>query len=84
MAKKNPKEVKIEFAPGCFDNFEGTQDELEALQKEILDMLTNLTPEELEEKSRPVDIEELAEDLTHEEFKQVMAAITDNGKRKLH
>lgn len=29
--------LKIEFAPGCFDDFEGTQEELDALIKEIQD-----------------------------------------------
>lgn len=29
------KELKIEFLPGCFDNFEGTQEELDALIAEI-------------------------------------------------
>lgn len=28
-------ELKIEFAPGCFDNFEGTQEELDSLMAEI-------------------------------------------------
>lgn len=26
---------KINFAPGCFDNFEGTQEELDSMVKEI-------------------------------------------------
>jgi hypothetical protein len=29
------KELKVEFAPGCFDNFEGTQEELQTLIAEI-------------------------------------------------
>ena len=40
-------ELKIEFAPGAFDTFEGTQEELEALQKEIIEMISGMTPEEL-------------------------------------
>ena len=31
------KRINIEFAPGCFDNFDGTQEELDALIKEITD-----------------------------------------------
>jgi hypothetical protein len=31
------KNIKLTFAPGCFDNFEGTQEELDALIKEITD-----------------------------------------------
>ena len=30
-----PKKLKVTFAPGCFDKFEGTQEELDAFIKEI-------------------------------------------------
>lgn len=33
------KKLKIEFAPGCFDSFEGTQEELDQLIKEITEMI---------------------------------------------
>lgn len=56
------KKLKIEFEPGCFDNFDGTQEELEALQKEIIEMFANMTPEELEAQSQPFDIDELIEE----------------------
>ena len=29
------KPLKIEFAPGCFDDFDGTQDELNDMMAEI-------------------------------------------------
>jgi hypothetical protein len=29
------KKIGIEFAPGCFDNFDGTQEELDAFVSEI-------------------------------------------------
>jgi hypothetical protein len=32
------KDLKIEFAPGCFDNFEGTQEELDELMSSIKEM----------------------------------------------
>lgn len=32
------KHIKIEFAPGCFDNFDGTQEELDAMIAEIQQM----------------------------------------------
>jgi hypothetical protein len=51
--------TKVEFAPGAFDDFDGTQEELDALQKEIIEMFSKLTPEELAEQSRVVDIDEL-------------------------
>jgi hypothetical protein len=50
---------KIEFAPGCFDDFEGTQEEM----AEIIAHLTQLAESgELELMSEPVDIDELIEE----------------------
>jgi hypothetical protein len=51
------KKITIEFAPGAFDHFEGTQEELDALQKEVLEMFANLTPEEIEARSTAVDVD---------------------------
>lgn len=34
----NSTKFKIKFAPGCFDNFEGTQKDLDELIKEIYRM----------------------------------------------
>lgn len=53
------QEVKIEFAPGCFDNFEGTQDELNAM---IADIERMVKSGELQEKSEPLNIDDLDED----------------------
>jgi hypothetical protein len=55
-----PKATKIEFAPGCFDNFDGTQEELDELVSEIHRMFES---GELEENSHEVDIEDLDEDI---------------------
>ena len=60
------KPLKVEFAPGCFDNFEGSQEELDEFIKEITTMFTELTPEELEARSRPLseeDIDELPDEV---------------------
>ncbi len=60
------KELKIEFAPGCFDNFEGTQEELDALIADIQTMFANQTPEELAANSRELsdeDWDELPDDV---------------------
>ena len=51
---ENPEEIKIVFAEGCFDNFEGTQEELDELLAEINRMVTS---GEIFEKSRPVDLD---------------------------
>lgn len=66
MAKKKPedmtpeerKELKIEFAPGCFDSFEGTQEELDELMAEIKQMIEDGS---LFEKSKEIDLDELIE-----------------------
>ena len=66
MKDKDGKEMKIEFAPGCFDQFDGTQEELEAFQKEIMEMFSKMTPEELEAQSTQVD-EEYIQELLEED-----------------
>jgi hypothetical protein len=60
------KKITIEFAPGAFDSFDGTQEELDALQKEVLEMFANLTPEELKAQSTAVDVDYI-EDLMSED-----------------
>ena len=49
------KEIKIQFAPGCFDNFDGTQEELQEMIAMIRQMVNDGT---LEENSTPVDPED--------------------------
>lgn len=53
------KPLKLEFAPGCFDNFEGTQEELDELMAEIQRMFES---GELEANSQELDIDELIEE----------------------
>jgi hypothetical protein len=55
---EKPKNIKVEFAPGAFDSFEGTQEELDEIMAEIQKMITS---GELFEKGNPVDIDELLE-----------------------
>ena len=58
------KELKVQFAPGCFDNFEGTQEELQDLVAEIHRLVESgelfenaeiLSEEEVEELFGPSD-----------------------------
>ena len=49
-----PKKLKLEFAEGCFDNFEGTQEELQDLIAHIRQMAEDGT---IMENSQPVDPE---------------------------
>lgn len=56
------KPLTVVFEPGCFDSFEGTQEELDAMMSEIQDMFANLTPEEIKAQTRSVNIDDLDED----------------------
>lgn len=49
------KKLEIVFAPGCFDNFEGTQEELQDILAQIRQMAENGT---LLENSEPLFAEE--------------------------
>ena len=53
------KKITVEFAPGAFDNFDGTQEELDELIAEITRMAES---GELHERSRPIDFDEPTED----------------------
>lgn len=53
------KKIKIEFAPGCFDNFEGSQEELDELVAEITRMVES---GEMLEEGSTVDIDSLMEE----------------------
>jgi len=51
--------MKVQFAPGAFDDFDGTQEELDALIAELEEMFESMTPEELAAQSTEVDIADL-------------------------
>ncbi len=50
------KKFKIEFAPGAFDRFEGTQEELDEIIAEITRMAES---GEMSENARPLDLDNL-------------------------
>jgi len=82
------KKITFEFAPGAFDHFDGTQEELDALQKEVMEMFAALTPEELEARSTAVDVDYIEELLTEdpeaaEQLIQALAGGTDGAGRNL-
>jgi len=52
--------LKVQFAPGCFDEFEGTQAELDLLMAEIHSMFEHMTAEDLAASSSAVDFEQLS------------------------
>lgn len=69
---------KLVFMPGCFDSFEGTQEELDALIKEIEESFAS---GDLMNNSSEFDVETLIEDeeLTEDEVEQLFGAITSSG-----
>lgn len=56
LTEADMKELKIEFAPGCFDGFEGTQEELDELIAQIKEMFAS---GEVHKNARPLDEAEL-------------------------
>ena len=82
------KKITIEFAPGAFDSFDGTQEELDAFQKEVMEMFANLTPEEIEARSTTVDVDYIEDLMTEdpeaaEQLIQALAAGPDGAGRNL-
>jgi len=69
------QQLKVQFAPGCFDDFEGTQEELDLLMAEIHSMFENMTAEDLAATSHAVDFEQLTE--SDPELAQRLAAALD-------
>ena len=51
--------IKIEFMPGCFDTFDGTQEELDEFMVEIQRLVES---GEIFEKATPIDIDELLDE----------------------
>lgn len=77
MSESKPP-LKVVFAPGAFDTFEGTQEELDELMAEIQETFANMTPEQLAEQSQPVDEDELKAAL-----QEVMQQMIGADKRTL-
>ena len=85
MTPDERKKIKIEFAPGAFDSFDGTQEELDNMIAEIRQMVAS---GDLFEKARPVDIDELldSDDPDDQELAQKIIQsinIDDQPNRKL-
>lgn len=81
-----PKKLKIHFAPGCFDDFDGTQEELDALIAQLTEMFES---GEAEAQARLVSVDDLMEDedLTDDQLEQILGVLTrldDTDDRKLH
>lgn len=72
-----PKKMKVEFAPGCFDHFDGTQEELDELIAEITRMAES---GEMAENARQIDFDDPSdEDL---EIIEHLMSVSENQDKK--
>ena len=78
--KKLPKGMKLVFAPGAFDNFDGTQEELDALIRELEQSIGDGT---FFEKSQPVDYDDGTWSDEDIEYLEEMLANAQSGNRTL-
>ena len=77
--KKLPNGMKLVFAPGCFDNFEGTQEELD----QLVNMLeTKFGTDNFVYDLEPIDLDN--SDLGPEEILQISESLFMGVDRKLH
>lgn len=86
MTPEELANLKIEFAPGCFDTFEGTQEELDEMVAMIHQMFAS---GEALEKAQPLD-EDSWDELPDEVKEQIVNSflaenedLADELKRKL-
>lgn len=77
---KLPNGMKLVFAPGCFDNFEGTQEELDSLVKEIEQAFEK---GDFLDESKIVDVEELMENLSEDEIKNLVEAFGNDSQSRM-
>lgn len=74
--EENKKPIEVVFAPGCFDNFDGTQEELNELIQQIQKMAQS---GELFENASPVrfdDIEDLLDEADPLEIEEIVNQMT--------
>jgi hypothetical protein len=72
--------LKVVFAPGALDNFEGTQEELDEMVAEIQRLAES---GELEERAIPVDFEDTDPEL-QEALEDVIKSLIQSETRTLH
>jgi hypothetical protein len=77
------KKLKIEFAPGCFDQWDGTQEELDELMAELE---RQVDTGEIFENSVPLT-DDVIDDLSDEEQEAILAqleAMIHGQKKSFH
>jgi hypothetical protein len=83
LTSSEVKELKIEFAPGCFDHFEGTQEELDEMIAEIQKMVANGSIHEHSRELTEEDFNDLPEEVKEQLLNFDCEDSTQNTKRKL-
>lgn len=82
---EDKKPLKVVFAPGSLDNFDGTQEELDAMIAEIQAMADS---GELENAAVPIDLYEDLSDIDAEELQdaldEVIKTLIQSETRTLH
>lgn len=71
--EENKKPIEVVFAPGCFDNFDGTQEELNELIQQIQKMADS---GELFENARPLDLDDLLDETDPSEIEEIVNQMT--------
>ncbi len=77
MSEENKKPIELIFAPGCFDSFEGSQEELDELIEQIKKMAET---GELFEQSVPVyldDIEDIIDETNPLEIEEIVSKMNE-------
>ena len=75
------KPMKIEFAPGCFDQFDGSQEELDQLISKIMEMADNG-----ELTANAIPLEDMLDELSEEEVRDIFEQLPEEfqSTRNLH
>ncbi len=77
MSEENKKPIELIFAPGCFDSFDGSQEELDELIAQIKKMAET---GELFEQSVPVyldDIEDIIDETNPLEIEEIVSKMNE-------
>lgn len=74
------KKVEVVFSPGCFDNFEGTQEELDQLVAHIKDIFENENFSDAE--FQPIDLNEILEEFDEDELEEFQQEVNQLSDRK--
>lgn len=80
LTPEDCKDLKIEFAPGCFDEFDGTQEELDEFIAEITAMIRN---GDVLDNSKAVDFDTMMEEEPEVAEKLIRALSNNPTSRKI-